>query len=291
MNVLVFGGTGYVGEEIVNSLIKNNYNPILFTRKHPKNLNPLIKYVVGEIDNLDMLRDQLNELKIDYIIYCIGFLREKSKGDYLNGHYVWVNKAISLGKELGVKKFTLMSANGVKQKGTAYQSSKYLGERALIESGLTYSIFRPSVICGKSSKYHFANILLQLARLPITPVIGNGSFLMAPVDRTQVADIFTLSLNNSDTNNQIFTIAGPTNYSFKELILITADHLNKKTKLVSIPVYFIRLASLLFGWLSFFPLTPDMLKMLLEGNTSEDKRIWNILKIKPTDFKEIIKQY
>lgn len=291
MNVLVFGGTGYVGEAIVNSLIKNDYNPILFTRKQPKNLNPLIKYINGEIDNLEMLKVQLNDIKIDYIIYCIGFIREKNKGDYLNGHYVWINNVISLGKDLGVKKMILMSANGAKQKGTAYQSSKYLGERSLIESGLTYSIFRPSVICGKSSKYHFINILLQLVKLPITPIIGDGSFLMAPVDRTQVAEIFTLSLKNSDTNNQVFTIVGPTNYTFKELILITADHFNKKVKLVNVPLYFIRLASMLFGGLSIFPLTPDMLKMLIEGNTSEDKKIWDILKIKPKDFKEIIKQY
>ena len=62
--------------------------------------------------------------------------------------YEGAKLAVETAMARGVGRFVLMSANGVKPHGTAYQETKYLAERFLAQSGLDYTIFRPSVVFG-----------------------------------------------------------------------------------------------------------------------------------------------
>lgn len=291
MNLLLFGGTGYLGEAITKKLLEGNHSVTLFVRKLPTLPVPKVNYVVGDINKIQDLKTEFENLNIEGIIYSIGLLKEDSKGDFLNAHYYWVDKTVLLGELLKIKRYVLISANGVSKSGTPYQRSKLLGEETLKGSKLCYTIFRPSIICGASTKYHFLNIVTQLIKFPLIPLIGNGEFLLSPVDREQLGEIIKKSLKNSLTENKIFHVVGSKNYSFKEIIIITGNHFNKKVRLVRVPIYLIRLVSTIFGFLSFFPITPSMLQMLLEGNTSNDKKIWEILNLKPKPLEDIIRGY
>ncbi|NJN48205.1 MAG: NAD(P)H-binding protein, partial [Candidatus Competibacteraceae bacterium] len=107
----------------------------------------------------------------DAAIYSIGILREfKNRGITFDElQYQGAVRAIDAAVDLGVKRFILMSANGVKAEGTPYQISKYRAEQHLQNTDLDWTIFRPSVIFGDPrGKMEFCTQLqAQLINPPI----------------------------------------------------------------------------------------------------------------------------
>ncbi|GIT40804.1 MAG: hypothetical protein Ct9H300mP9_6540 [Candidatus Neomarinimicrobiota bacterium] len=82
-------------------------------------------------------------------------------------------------KELGIDRFILMSANGVRPDGTGYQKTKWLAEQYLMNTDLKWTIFRPSLIFGDprgSNRPEFCTQLKKdLIRLPIpAPLFHDG---------------------------------------------------------------------------------------------------------------------
>ncbi|MCK9910832.1 hypothetical protein MXD81_16915, partial [Microbacteriaceae bacterium K1510] len=89
-------------------------------------------------------------------------------------------------------------------------------EQLVVHSGIPYVIFRPSVIFGPGDE--FVNMLADLVRMPVTPVLGNGSYLLQPVSRRTVADVLTSSLTNEHAANQIFEVGGPEQISYEAIL-------------------------------------------------------------------------
>lgn len=67
-NVLVFGGTGFVGTSVVQNLVEKGFNPILVTRKS-STFNKSIRQVEGSLNDLPNLELRIKPLQPDCIIY------------------------------------------------------------------------------------------------------------------------------------------------------------------------------------------------------------------------------
>ena len=104
--------------------------------------------------------------------------------------YTAVVRVAEAAKSLGVFRFLLMSANGVKVPGTRYQETKYRAEQHVIEAGFDVTVLRPSVIFGDPKGV--LEIATQLHRDMVAqpfPAIGfftgwrpgRGDVLMSPV--------------------------------------------------------------------------------------------------------------
>ena len=78
MNIAVFGATGFVGNYIIESLIKNNHNPIALARNgSQKKLRSKVEIIIGNLDDTDAINQLLS--KVDAVIYNIGIIREFPK--------------------------------------------------------------------------------------------------------------------------------------------------------------------------------------------------------------------
>ena len=110
-----------------------------------------------------------------------------------------------MAKKLNVKRFILMSANGVCENGTGYQSTKFRAEEYLKDSGLDWTIFRPSLIFGDSNgKQEFCKQLRDdMLSLPFPGplffdglnIFNAGKFKMSPIHVKDVSQIFIKSLS------------------------------------------------------------------------------------------------
>ena len=127
MRIALFGATGFVGSYIIELLIKNNHLPSVLIRKKSK--EKLIypeknKIIFGDINNLDAIEKTITDA--DAVIYNIGLIREfpREKMTFQNLHFEGAKRCINIAESLGVNRFILMSANGVKNDGTGYQISK-----------------------------------------------------------------------------------------------------------------------------------------------------------------------
>ena len=297
MNVAIFGATGFVGKYLLEELKKHDYNAQMLIRKGSENkidISSNHKIIVGDISNKDAIKQTLKDA--DAIIYTIGIIREfKRKNitfDYL--HHQGIKNVIEEAEKLKIKRFVLMSANGVKKEGAKYQTSKYLGEMALINSNLNWTIFRPSLIFGDSDgRDEFcAQLKKDMLSLPFPAPLFHkgllpfnaGQFKMSPIHVKNVASFFVKSIKMDNTFNKTYELGGPNDYTWKEIIKIISNAYGKNKWTIPAPVIPIKILAYLFDSFKWFPITNGQLTMLLEGNTCNSEKIFEEFDIQPIKF-------
>jgi NADH dehydrogenase len=213
------------------------------------------------------------------VIYNIGILREfpDRRITFRKLHYEHAKRAMDATVAAGVGRFLLMSANGVRHDGTAYQRYKFEAERYLASTGLQWTVFRPSVIFGEPRGHsEFATQLLQDIILPPLPAPlfysgflphNAGQFQLSPVHVEDVARAFVASLDQPATYGQVLELGGPRALSWRAIIQAIAAAVGRKKTMVAAPAVGVSAVASLLDRFDSFPITRDQLKMLMEGNT------------------------
>ena len=297
MKVALFGGTGFVGTYITDELLHNNHNPILLVR--PGSENKISRsndctVNIGDISDKEIIESTINGA--DAVIYNIGLIRQyPRKGiTFEKTHFEGAKHCIDIAMELGVKRFILMSANGVKYDGTKYQSTKFLADQYLKNSNLNWTIFRPSLIFGdpKGTIEFCTQLRNDMLNLPLPAplffeklnVINAGKFSMSPIHITDVAKCFVKCIEMENTFEKIYNLGGPYSYNWIELIDTISKASEKNKWKIPAPVEPIKMAAMMLEWLPIFPITKDQLTMLLEGNTCNSRTAFDEFDIQPTEF-------
>lgn len=305
MNISIFGATGFVGNYIIKNLIKKEYKVKALVRKN--SISKLtnadkIKIITGDIDDNLNIENTIKNTNI--IIYNIGIIREfRNKNiSFDNLHFKGFKRVLETAKNQSVNRIILMSANGVCSKGTKYQTTKWKAEQELINSGINWTIFRPSLIFGepihKSQPEFCSQLKKDMIMMPIpAPLfyegiipINAGSFQLAPIHVENVASFFVKSIKDDNTINKIYELGGADSYSWKEIIKVISSACDKKKLMVPAPVIFIKLIVSFFEKYDFFPITKDQINMLIEGNIV-NKSYFNEFNIEPIEFNKNTLKY
>ena len=297
MKTAIFGATGFVGKYLLKALNENNHEIYALVRsgseKRISNINN-VNIITGDITNPTNLEQTI--MNCSTVIYNVGIIRAfPSKGiTYQKLHYEYAKHVIDKAKQYNIKHFILMSANGVKKDGTGYQYTKYMAEQYLKESGLNYTIFRPSLIFGEPHQdQEFCTQLRDtMIKLPIPAPLffskGNllnaGQFQMSPIHVLNVSDFFIKALGNEKHYMKTYQLGGLQSYNWKEIISNISIALKKNKWMIPVPVEFIKLVAFLFDRFKFFPITRDQLTMLLEGNTCTSEQLFDEFEITPIKF-------
>ncbi|KPJ66790.1 MAG: hypothetical protein AMJ45_03595 [Syntrophobacter sp. DG_60] len=289
MRVFVTGSTGFVGNYVVEALLEQGHGVKCLVRPGSEErlrATPKVEVVYGDILERE-LEDKMRGC--DAVIHLVGIIRELPKEGitFRALHYETTVNAIEAAKSASIKRFIHMSALGASLEGkTAYFRTKAQAEAAVRESGLTYTIFKPSVIYGPYD--HFTTMLAKLIRWsPAVFVIGSGLYRLQPVHVKTVAKGFALSLSLPNTQNQTYEVGGPEPLEYNKILDIIAKALGKKFLWkIHMPVSLIMFISSIFQGISFYPLTTDMITMLLEESVILDDNFYKAFPIKPIKFEE-----
>lgn len=287
MKVAVFGGTGFVGNYLLDELIRQNHQPQVLVR--PGSLAKLLQKdkcttYEGDLENLNAVKAVISSAEA--IIYNVGLIRQFPKENitFEKLHVEGVKLTISLAEELHVKRYILMSANGAKPNGTAYQKTKYIAEQILKNSTLDWTIFRPSLIFGdpRGTIEFCTQLRMDMLDLPFPAPLfyrgifpkNAGNFSFSPVYVTDVAKCFVSALDDPATYGKFFELGGERTVSWKELIKAISLACGKNKWTVPVPAGPLIMLASLFDHYRWFPITADQLTMLLEGNccTAENLR-------------------
>ena len=297
MKVSLIGGTGFVGSHIVPALVAAGHVPRLLMRDAASGRGlPLdqCEVVPGEVADTAALAECVRGA--DAVIYLIGILREfPSQGITFEGlQFSGVERTLAACQAAGVGRFVLMSANGVKPDGTAYQRSKYQAEEAVKASGLRWTIFRPSVIFGPpQGRMEFCTQLRRdIIDSPLPAPLfypgllptGAGAFQLAPVAIADVAQAFVRALTRPETEGRTFELCGPEPKSWKEILATIAAAVDKRKLMLPAPAIGVKTAAALFDRFPWFPISRDQLTMLMEGNVCAEASAYPLLGINPQPF-------
>ena len=294
MQVLVTGASGFVGNEVVKELLVQGHAVrALVRRGSEKKLQERERVEIAPGDCLDREALKAAAGGCDAVIHLVGIIREfPGRGiTFEQVHVQATRNVVDAAQGAGVRRYLHMSALGARP-GPAdpYHVTNYRADEYVINSGLTYTIFRPSVIYGPEDRS--INLFARhIRRLAFFPIIGDGTYQLQPVPVWTVARAFALALELPQTENKIYEVGGPEPLTFNEVIDTIAEVLGRRIKKIHQPVWCMRFAANLCGRFRWFPLTPGQLRMLLEGSTCDPTAFYRDFSIEPISFNKGLSSY
>jgi NADH dehydrogenase len=248
--VAIFGGTGFIGEEIVQHLSKNSYRIKIATRNVylAQNLK-----VYGDIAQIELHQVNLKSEEsikrflqdCDVCINLVGILFETRLQKFNELHASFPKKVASIFSKSSRSNlmihFSALGANS--NSNSAYIKSKFLGEEEVKSNFANSTIIRPSIVVGP--KDSFFNMFAKLAGLlPLIPLVGSG-VKFQPVYVGDVAKaINEIIINN--ISKETYELGGKSIYTFKELIELLLKEIRKKRIIFPIPFFAGRIQAMLF---------------------------------------------
>lgn len=278
--VVVFGGSGFIGRQIVRALAKRGYRVRVAMRR--PHLGGDLR-VMGDVGQIQLVQanvrfpDSIDAALEDAhaVINLVAVLHESGKQNFETLHVEAARTIAETAAKRGVKNMVHVSALGAAPKGARYAKTKYAGERAVLDVLPSATILRPSIVFGPED--HFFNRFGQMARNAFLfgmggfmPLIGGGKTKFQPVFVGDVADAAVSALERTDTQGRIYELGGPRTYSFRELMIYVRNETNRHPPFLPLPFVFALPIGLVVGWLlSPFmepPLTGDQVVMLYRDN-------------------------
>jgi uncharacterized protein YbjT (DUF2867 family) len=294
MRVLVTGGRGFVGHHVIEELLHRGHEVRCLLRPGSEKKireSELVKVVSGDVNQPQSLAPAMQGC--DAVIHLVGIIREfPHRGiTFQKLHVEATANVVAAARQANIHRYLHMSALEAKPAPVAgYHQTKQEAEALVATSGLTYTIFRPSIIYGPGDA--FINLFKQqIEKLRLVPVIGHGRYQLQPVPVWQVAQGFALALEKPASENRSYDVGGPEPVTFNDLIDTLARVLKKKTFKLHLPVWPLRLSVGLLQRYSWFPVTTDQITMLLVGNTCDPSAFFQDLGIKAISLQEGLASY
>jgi len=241
MRVFVTGGTGFVGGYVVRELLRRGHEVHLGVRnpaKARKLFGDSVKVHEVQFIDRESIKSALSEAEPDAIVHLIGILYEiKRKGiTFENIHYMYSLNLYDVAKDLGIKRVLHMSALGTHDDAPSrYHQTKRWAEKHLMDSGLDYTIFRPSMILGPGQRL-FADMDKITRIIPVVALPGGGSYRFQPVDVRDVAECFATALDKDEAKGKIYELCGSKTVSFKGLLKSIFSFLSRRVLMIPLPI-------------------------------------------------------
>lgn len=169
----------------------------------------------------------------------------------------------------GVGRFVYLSAvSAVYAEKNSYGRSKAEAERLLIESGLDYTILRPTMVYGPDGGLHFAQLVRLLRRIPlVTPIVGSGGARLQPVWIGDVVDAIERVLDNPRAARRTYSVSGATVVRFDELCRRICAEAGLRRVQFRIPLGLLKVVARVAARLPGSFLTPESLSGLSQDAT------------------------
>jgi uncharacterized protein YbjT (DUF2867 family) len=243
--ILVTGGTGFVGQEVIRELLSLGLRVRVLVR-HPERTAHLahagVEVIQGDALRPETLPAAMKGVKA--VIHLIGIIVETSRVTYEQAHTEATRNVLAAAKAAGVTRWVQMSAIGTRPHARSrYHLTKWRAEKLVRQSGLDWTIIRPSLIYGYDERDRLLNLLrlalswpLNFLQLYSFPLLNGGEALIQPVSVREVARCFALAPSKAASMGRTFDLVGPVAFSWRAMIFEVMTALGKKGLYEDIPL-------------------------------------------------------
>lgn len=279
MKVLLTGAAGFVGREIAKQALAQGHHLRALVRDIDSSsarrlaTRRRLELVRGDVLAPETLAPALDGCEA--VIHLVGIISEVGQQTYERVHITGTENLLHAAARMGVRQFIHMSALGARAEAASrYHRSKWAAEERVRQSGLTYTIFRPSIIYGPGDG--FVNLFDRLSRFsPVLPIMGDGKNKLQPIPVEQVAQCFVAALTEAGAKDQTYDLCGPEAVSFEELLDLILAVLQRERLKLHLPMRLARFQARVLEWIfpkllkQAPPLNRDQLLMLQEDNVGD----------------------
>ena len=260
MNIIIFGGSGFIGSRTVQILKAQGHQVFTPDRRAFDFLHP------DETAARRLLEGQ------DVLINCIGIMSRHAE-ILETVHHHTPKQLASWAKAAGIKRWVQLSALGANpSQSINFVGSKGRGDDAVTQSGIPIGIARPSVVYGRGGTS--CELFIKLARLPLLPLPEGGRFHLQPIhlaDVTEGLAKLAVQAVPTDNNHSIINMTGSKTLTLAEYLTTIRQTLHHKPpqRILSVPLRLLEPALPLANILSNGIISYDSFTLLQQGSCAD----------------------
>ncbi|MBT4764450.1 NAD(P)-dependent oxidoreductase [bacterium] len=291
--IILPGGAGLVGQNLVARLLDKGYKNIVVLDKHRANLAILKKTqpkIVTEYADLAETGDwQQHFIEADVVVMLQAQIGGNNYQEFVRNNIDSTRNILNTVKDQNIPNLVHISSSVVESvSNDYYTNTKKEQEDMVLKSGISAPILRPTLMFGWFDRKHLGWLSRFMKKVPVFPIPGDGKYMRQPLYSADFCDIIISCIENNIQSGR-YNISGHENIDYIDMIREIKKAINSKTLIVRIPYqlfYF-----LLWIW-AFFdknpPFTTQQLKALTASDEFEVIDWPNIFDVEYTSFSEAI---
>ena len=261
----IFGGTGFLGLELVSVLIKSGFQVRVFSRKasEEKSIN-----LMGELGQVTTFSGNINDPKkverfiegCDIVINLVALFFEYGSQNFKNIHVDAPILIAKISKKYKVKQLIHISDRWADENSISKSSkSRGIAEKRIKEIFEKTTIVRLDVLFGKNDGlfFRFGKIIKLL---PMLPLPKESKAIFSPLFVKDAAHAIDKIVKSKIFHGKLFELFGPKSYSWEELMIFFKKYIQSKVFLITVPITLLSFPALFFGLLPNPLITIDQLR-------------------------------
>ncbi len=296
----VFGGSGFVGTQVVQLLARAGYRVRVAVRRPylAGHLPPLgavgqILPIQANLRNVPSVQAAVRGASVVINLSAIGV--EKGKQRFRAINVVGARNVAEAARAAGAEALVHMSILGADaQSPSLFARSRAQGEVEVRAAFPSATIIRPSLIFGPGDG--FFNKLGWLARvMPVMPLFG-GKTRFQPVYVGDVAEAILAAVTGDAKPGKIYELGGPEVLTHREIVRRVLRDTNRHNPILPLPSFLGAILAVPMGILPEPLITGDQIKLLavdnvVSANASKDKRTLSGMGIAPRPLDAVLPSY
>jgi nucleoside-diphosphate-sugar epimerase len=291
--ILLPGGAGLVGQNLVAHLKRSGYNNLVVLDKHKNNLQILKQChpdITAEYADLAELGDwQQHFENADVVVMLQAQIGDLNPEPFVRNNITSTGLILDLIKQHQIPYTVHISSSVVKSVADDhYTRSKTAQEKLVLESGIPCVVLRPTLMFGWFDRKHLGWLKRFMEKVPVFPIPSHGKYMRQPLYAGDFCRIIVSCIEKKIVGN-VFNISGLERIDYIDIIRTIKQTTHAKALIVKIPysVFFL----LLKTWALFDkepPFTADQLKALIADDEFEEIDWPSIFGVSQTPFCEAI---
>jgi uncharacterized protein YbjT (DUF2867 family) len=273
VKILVSGGTGLLGQGFLRILHETGEHEI----------RCLVRYTspVERLDGLELAYGDARD---------VGSIERALRGTEAFVHVAGIQytpQVLEAMRATGVERLVVVSSTSAHSRFESRSAPRLMNEALLPESGLRWTVVRPTMIYGSELDHNMHKLLRFLDRSPVFPLFGSGENLWQPVYYEDLARGLYAALTKPGTEGQTYDLPGLRPLTYLDLVRTAAGTLGKKISIVRLPAEPVRRALQVAEGLRLpLPVSSEQVSRLREDKAYPYGKAREELDYAPRAFKE-----
>jgi uncharacterized protein YbjT (DUF2867 family) len=278
MNVLVVGGSGFIGQYLCEELVERGHEVTALSRDpDPAELTPEVETAMGDVTAYSSIESAFEGRDAVVNLVALSPLFEPAGGNERHDevHRGGTENCVRAAEEHDVGRFVQLSALGADPDGpTHYIRAKGRAEEIVRDSALDWVIFRPSVVFGDGGE--FVSFTQRLKKyfapaVPVYPLPGGGTETrFQPVWVGDLVGMIADAAEEETHVGEVYEIGGPEVLTLREVTATVYDSLGKSIQIVPLPMGLAGVGLKTLSVVPGFPMGGDQYRSLQFDNTTTD---------------------
>jgi uncharacterized protein YbjT (DUF2867 family) len=267
MDVLVAGGTGFIGSHVVEELLRSGRHRVRVMTRDPASARPRagVDFVRGDVSDPASLASATRGVEV--VVHAVQFPNHPVENPRRGWTYERVDgegteQMVAASVANGVRRFIYLSGAGAGPgRSEPWFRAKERAERAVTGSGMEYVVLRPSWIYGPEDR-SLNKFIAFIKYLPVVPVIGAGRERIQPVSVFDVAKVVAVAVDSAEATNRILELGSREPLTMDEILRTVMKVLGTSRPLLHQPAWLVKIPASVIQYLPNAPLSPGAIDFI-----------------------------